>query len=100
MYSGVIVEKGNSRDIFYHPKHPYTWALIKSVPRLDLTNKQELASIPGMPPDLLNPPVGCPFSTRCKYCMQICKEKMPGAHGIWKWTCGFLLAASSYGAKG
>lgn len=77
MYSGVIVEKGNSRDIFYHPKHPYTWALIESVPRLDLTNKQELASIPGMPPDLLNPPVGCPFSTRCKYCMQICKEKMP-----------------------
>lgn len=77
MYSGVIVEKGNSRDIFYHPKHPYTWALIESVPRLDLTNKQELASIPGMPPDLLNPPMGCPFSTRCKYCMQICKEKMP-----------------------
>lgn len=77
MYSGMIVEKGNSRDIFYRPRHPYTWALIESVPRLDLTNKQELASIPGMPPDLLNPPVGCPFSTRCKYCMQICKERMP-----------------------
>lgn len=77
MYSGMIVEKGNSRDIFYHSRHPYTWALIESVPRLDLDNKQVLASIPGMPPDLLNPPVGCPFSTRCKYCMQICKEKMP-----------------------
>ncbi len=77
MYSGMIVEKGSSRDIFYTPRHPYTWALIDSVPRLDLVNKQVLASIPGTPPDLLNPPVGCPFSTRCKYCMQICKEKMP-----------------------
>ena len=77
MYSGMIVEKGSSRNIFYTPRHPYTWALIDSVPRLDLVNKQVLASIPGTPPDLLNPPVGCPFSTRCKYCMQICKEKMP-----------------------
>ncbi len=77
MYSGVIVEKGNSRDIFYRPRHPYTWALIDSVPRLDLENKKELASIPGIPPDLLNPPKGCPFCTRCKYCMPICKEQMP-----------------------
>lgn len=77
MYSGVIVEKGKSDDIFYHPRHPYTWALIKSVPRLDLENKQVLASIPGTPPDLLNPPVGCPFSTRCSYCMEICREQMP-----------------------
>lgn len=77
MYSGIIVEYGNSRDIFYRPRHPYTWALIQSVPRLDLKNKQELATIPGIPPDLLNPPVGCPFSTRCQYCMPICKEKMP-----------------------
>ena len=77
MYSGVIVEKGSSRDIFYRPRHPYTWALIDSVPRLDLVNKQQLASIPGTPPDLLNPPAGCPFSTRCKYCMKICKDQMP-----------------------
>ncbi|HIV13632.1 MAG: ABC transporter ATP-binding protein [Clostridiales bacterium] len=77
MYSGMIVERGKSEDIFYRPRHPYTWALIESVPRLDLTNKQRLASIPGIPPDLLNPPVGCPFCTRCKYCMPICKERMP-----------------------
>lgn len=77
MYSGIIVERGTCEDIFYRPRHPYTWALIESVPRLDLTNKQELASIPGIPPDLLNPPVGCPFCTRCKYCMSICKEQMP-----------------------
>ena len=77
MYSGMIVERGKSEDIFYRPRHPYTWALIESVPRLDLTNRQRLASIPGIPPDLLNPPVGCPFCTRCKYCMPICKERMP-----------------------
>lgn len=77
MYSGIIVEQGNSRDIFYHPKHPYTWALIESVPRPHAKNKQILTSIPGIPPDLLNPPSGCPFSSRCKYCMQICKEEIP-----------------------
>ena len=77
MYSGIIVESGTCEDIFYRPRHPYTWALIRSVPRLDLKNKQELATIPGTPPDLLNPPVGCPFCTRCSYCMPICKEEMP-----------------------
>ncbi len=77
MYSGMIVEKGKCEDIFYTPRHPYTWALIRSVPRLDLQNKQVLDTIPGTPPDLLNPPVGCPFCTRCKYCMQICREEMP-----------------------
>lgn len=55
MYSGMIVERGSCEDIFYRPRHPYTWALIRSVPRLDLENKQVLASIPGTPPDLLNP---------------------------------------------
>ena len=77
MYSGMIVERGTCEDIFYRARHPYTWALIDSVPRLDLKNKQELASIPGIPPDLLNPPKGCPFSTRCKYCMSVCKREMP-----------------------
>lgn len=77
MYCGVIVETGLADDIFYRPRHPYTWALIQSVPRLDLENKQELATIPGTPPDLLNPPKGCPFSTRCTYCMPICLEQMP-----------------------
>ncbi len=77
MYCGMIVESGMSKDIFYRPKHPYTWALIQSVPRLDLMNKQTLMSIPGTPPDLLSPPIGCPFSTRCEYCMPICIEEMP-----------------------
>ncbi len=77
MYSGKIVEYGNSMDIFYHSKHPYTMALLKAVPRLDLENKQELDSIPGVPPDLIAPPKGCPFASRCKYCMEICCEEPP-----------------------
>ncbi|MDO5425126.1 MAG: ABC transporter ATP-binding protein [Eubacteriales bacterium] len=79
MYSGKIVEHGKSLDVFQHPRHPYTNALLEAVPRLDLENKQTLASIEGTPPDLLNPPKGCPFSTRCKYCMEICCNEMPPA---------------------
>lgn len=77
MYAGLIVEKGTLDDIFYNPQHPYTWSLLKSVPRLDLGNKEELVSIQGTPPDLIAPPKGCGFSTRCKYCMPICKEQPP-----------------------
>ncbi len=77
MYSGKIVERGSNLDIFHHPKHPYTNALLEAVPRLDLVNKQVLTSIEGTPPDLLNPPKGCPFCTRCKYCMEICCTEEP-----------------------
>ncbi len=77
MYSGKIVEQGNRDDIFYRPKHPYTWALLKAVPRLDLKNKQPLYAIDGTPPDLIAPPKGCPFSTRCDFCMEICREENP-----------------------
>lgn len=77
MYAGEIVETGNSRDIFYNPKHPYTWALLKSVPKLKTENKSELYSLSGTPPDLLNPPIGCAFAARCEYCMNICRSKSP-----------------------
>ena len=77
MYSGKIVERGDVEQIFYSPKHPYTWALLSAAPRLDLENKEELATIQGTPPDLLAPPAGCPFSTRCKFCMPICKTDAP-----------------------
>ena len=77
MYGGKIIEKGNVDDIFYNAKHPYTWALLQSVPRLDLEHKGKLYSIKGTPPDLLKPPFGCPFISRCDLCMQICHEVMP-----------------------
>lgn len=77
MYAGQIVERGSSVEVFHHPRHPYTNALLEAVPRLDLQNKQTLASIEGTPPDLIAPPKGCPFCTRCKYCMEICCEQQP-----------------------
>ncbi|WP_432666903.1 ABC transporter ATP-binding protein [Wukongibacter baidiensis] len=76
MYAGMIVERGTTEEIFYNPKHPYTWALLQSVPRLGIKNKAELYSLHGTPPDLINPPIGCPFAPRCEYCMPICKEAM------------------------
>lgn len=82
MYAGQIVERGVVDDIFYNPQHPYTWSLLKSVPRLDLGEKEELVSIHGTPPDLIAPPKGCPFSTRCKYCMPVCRELPPSVTEI------------------
>jgi len=77
MYSGLIIERGTVNEIFYNPQHPYTWALLKSVPRLTTEHKDTLYSIKGTPPDLLCPPVGCPFAARCEYAMAVCKESMP-----------------------
>ncbi|MGL5152501.1 MAG: ABC transporter ATP-binding protein [Clostridium sp.] len=77
MYGGKVVETGIAREVFYNTKHPYTKTLLKAVPRLDLKNKEELIAIPGTPPDLLNPPVGCPFAARCNYAMPICKKQEP-----------------------
>ena len=77
MYAGVIVERGTIEEIFYEPRHPYTWALLQSVPRLSTQNKSELYALQGTPPDLLAPPKGCPFADRCEYHMQICHERMP-----------------------
>lgn len=77
MYAGIIVERGTVDEIFYNPKHPYTWALLNSMPTLDTEHKGKLYSISGTPPDLLSPPTGCPFAARCEYSMAICKEAMP-----------------------
>ncbi len=77
MYAGQIVETGTSREVFYSPKHPYTWALLKSVPKLSTENKSELYSLNGTPPDLLNPPTGCAFAARCEFCMKICRTQSP-----------------------
>ena len=77
MYAGKIVEKGSCRDIFYHPKHPYTWALLKSVPRVDYEGKQALMTIEESIPDMTNPPKGCAFCSRCPYAMNICNEYEP-----------------------
>lgn len=77
MYAGQVVERGNVDEIFYQAKHPYTWALLSSVPGRARENKQELYSLQGTPPDLILPLEHCPFAARCQYCMEICKEQMP-----------------------
>lgn len=77
MYAGKVVENGKVEEIFKSPRHPYTWGLLSSMPRLDQSSDQELVPIPGSPPDLLNPPKGCPFAPRCSHAMKICIEEMP-----------------------
>ena len=77
MYAGKIMEEGTSSDIFKNPNHPYTLGLLNSVPRLDQKTKGKLYSIAGSPPDLLDPPMGCPFAARCNKAMNICARKMP-----------------------
>ncbi len=76
MYAGKIVEYGTSEDVFYHPAHPYTWALLASIP--DLNSKgNKLESIPGTPPNMIYPPKGDAFAARNKYAMEIDFEEQP-----------------------
>ncbi|MGX9706317.1 ABC transporter ATP-binding protein [Laceyella tengchongensis] len=77
MYAGKVVESGKLEEIFYQPKHPYTWGLLGSMPRLDLSRDQELLPIMGTPPNLLDPPKGCPFAARCQHAMSVCTQEMP-----------------------
>ena len=77
MYGGNVVEKGSVKDIFYNPKHPYTWGLLKAIPKLNLEEKQNLFPIDGQPPDLLVPPRGCAFYDRCDYAMEVCEKNNP-----------------------
>ncbi len=94
MYAGYIVERGGVRDIFKHTRHPYTIGLLGSLPRLDEAPGTKLASIPGLPPDLLALPSGCPFAARCIYAIDQCKEEMPQLERVdgsdhivacWRW---------------
>ncbi len=75
MYAGKIVEYGTADDVFYDPRHPYTWALLSSMP--DLDTKEKLEAIPGTPPNMIYPPVGDAFAARNKYAMQIDFEMQP-----------------------
>ena len=77
MYGGLIMEYGTADEIFYHPRHPYTMGLLGSIPHVDGGEQRRLIPIDGTPPDLINPPKGCPFSTRCKYCMNVCTREQP-----------------------
>jgi oligopeptide/dipeptide ABC transporter ATP-binding protein len=90
MYGGRIIEEGSSDDIFYQHKHPYTQGLLDSVPKINRAERR-LFSIPGSPPDLINPPEGCPFTARCGSRMKVCGAYPPppirfnGGHSAACW---------------
>ncbi|MTI95913.1 MAG: ABC transporter ATP-binding protein [Firmicutes bacterium] len=77
MYAGQIVETGRSEDIFYTPRHPYTWGLLGSMPMVGAQESNKLNAIPGTPPDLFAPPPGCAFAARCPHCLEVCREVAP-----------------------
>jgi oligopeptide/dipeptide ABC transporter ATP-binding protein len=94
MYAGYLVERGNAKDIFKRPRHPYTQGLLASLPRLDQKPGGKLSSIPGNPPSLIKLPPGCPFVPRCTYAVDQCTEEMPklestheNGHTVacWRW---------------
>jgi oligopeptide transport system ATP-binding protein len=89
MYGGLVMEEGSVEDIFYRPGHPYTIGLLSSVSGAEGSERKKLVPIPGSPPDLMNPPKGCPFAARCGYAMKICAVARPAPAGI---ACGHSVA--------
>jgi oligopeptide transport system ATP-binding protein len=94
MYAGYVVERGDVHNLYKRPRHPYTIGLLGSLPRLDEAPGTKLISIPGLPPDLIALPPGCPFAARCKYKIDRCVEENPSlertdreGHDVacWRW---------------
>ena len=77
MYAGKVIERGEARDIYANPRHPYTIGLLRSVPRLDLPRRAKLDPIEGQPPDLINLPPGCAFRERCRWAIDKCATDTP-----------------------
>ncbi|GMR02125.1 MAG: ABC transporter ATP-binding protein [Acidimicrobiia bacterium] len=82
MYAGGIVESGTADDIFHNPQHPYTWGLLGSMTRLDEVQRARLHSIAGVPPSVIDLPVGCRFRPRCEFAIEICGRVLPALHHI------------------
>ncbi|MCD8346406.1 MAG: ABC transporter ATP-binding protein [Lachnospiraceae bacterium] len=77
LYGGLKMEEGTVFELFENPGHPYTMGLLESVPRVDQDKNARLQPIPGSPPDLLSPPQGCPFYSRCRYARRLCVSERP-----------------------
>ena len=77
MYAGRVVEEGPTVDVFAHPKHPYTWSLLRSIPRLDAERHEPLKPIEGLPPNLIDLPAGCSFNPRCAFRVEKCARDTP-----------------------
>ena len=82
MYAGKLIESGTSEQIYHNPRHAYTLGLLKSVPRLDEAIKVKLDPIEGLPPDLIDLPVGCSFAPRCKFAVDKCIQETPVLIGV------------------
>lgn len=93
MYGGTIAEQAPVRELYRHPSHPYTLGLLESLPKVDAHQQQRLQPIEGLPPDMLQPPQGCPFAPRCRFVIAQCQQEMPplfpaGAYhtaACWQW---------------
>jgi oligopeptide transport system ATP-binding protein len=77
MYAGYIVEEAQVDDLYINPRHPYTKALLRSLPRIDGSRAQKLETIEGLPPDLIALPKGCPFAARCSFVKEKCRAENP-----------------------
>jgi oligopeptide transport system ATP-binding protein len=77
MYAGYIVEEALIEELYANPRHPYTQALLRALPSMDGSTDRKLETIRGLPPDLVQLPVGCPFAMRCNYVTDICRKQMP-----------------------
>ena len=82
MYAGKIVEAGPTQDVFAHPKHPYTWSLLRSIPRLDADRHEPLKPIEGLPPLLVDLPPGCSFNPRCAFKVERCGREVPALQRV------------------
>jgi len=82
MYAGRVVEEGPTDEVFARPRHPYTWSLLRSLPRLDSDRKEPLRPIEGMPPDLAALPGGCAFHPRCPFVLDRCASDVPGLEPV------------------
>jgi oligopeptide/dipeptide ABC transporter ATP-binding protein len=82
MYAGKIVETGTADEIFYQPRHAYTFGLLSSLPRMDQSRQERLVPIKGVPPSLANVPQGCPFHPRCVFATDQCMPEVPSLRSV------------------
>jgi peptide/nickel transport system ATP-binding protein len=83
MYLGQVVEVGPAQALFDRPAHPYTKALLSSIPAMDPDQRTQQAAISGDPPNPINPPPGCRFHTRCPQAREVCAQRMPALGNAW-----------------
>jgi oligopeptide transport system ATP-binding protein len=104
MYAGRVVEHGRTEDVFAHPEHPYTWSLLRSIPRLDADEHEPLQPIEGSPPDMMRLPEGCKFRPRCPFAIDRCAGDEPQLLQVrdqvarcWVTQAGTSLSESAHG---